>query len=113
MKSAKYTELRGSDRSVAHLAAVARVDTICGGAKALAYAKRLERMGSQIDPVGVVGDVYSLSSGKWHTVHEGWFCPECGRACLGITAAAECCQEGVAQESGCWTWNGNFWEKQI
>jgi rubrerythrin len=92
MKNTFYTCLSGADRSIAHMAAIARNDTFDGGAKALVYAARLERMRSQINYDEVVSSVYSASTGNWSTEYEAWECPECGNAHLGQERAAECCR---------------------
>lgn len=87
------------ERSTAHLAARARHDTIYGGAKALLYAKRLQRMGSKLPLMEVVGDVYAASTGHWSPVWEAWECPECGSAWLGQERALNCCSEQEQDET--------------
>jgi hypothetical protein len=91
MKKAHYTTLFGEDRSIAHMAARARVDTLFGGARALVYSRRLTAMGSRLDYGAVVGDVYSQSTGQHSKEWEAWKCPECGSSRLGVAAAGECC----------------------
>ena len=46
------------------LAKMAVSDTINGGARALVYAKRLNRMNSNIPAMEIVSNVYSSSLGK-------------------------------------------------
>lgn len=72
---------------VARIAAMARIDTIYGGAKALRVARHCTRW----DASSVVADVYSASTGKHHTDHEAWKCPECGQVWLGQSDALLCC----------------------
>lgn len=93
MKEASFRRLiNHDDKSIAHMAARARLDTIYGGALALVYAKRLESMGSQLDLESVASEVYALSSGKWHKGLEAWACPQCGSAHLGQDQALTCCE---------------------
>lgn len=82
-----------SERLEARIAAIARGDTILGGARALRLANRLAEFPHGTDLRGVVADVYSASTGKASREHEAWQCPECGSAHLGIQAAFECCAE--------------------
>lgn len=94
MKTASYRELTDhNERSIAHMAARARCDTLFGGALAMVYGKRLERMGSKLDLLSVASDVYSRSTGKHSPDYEAWECPECGSVHLGQDNAAKCCQE--------------------
>jgi rubrerythrin len=94
MNTASYKELTNRDnRTIAHMAARARNDTIYGGALALVYAKRLKNMGSKLSLNNVVGDVYSSSTGRWSKDHEAWQCPECGSVHLGQDNAFNCCKE--------------------
>ncbi len=92
MKPAHYTQLEDHEsRSIAHMAARARCDTIGGGALALVYGKRLERMGSRLNLLAVASDVYSRSTGRHSREFEAWECPECGCVHLGQDNAAKCC----------------------
>lgn len=101
MKPAHYTTLENHDeRTVAHLAARARSNTIFGGVSALMIAKRAVRMGSKNALVSVVSDVYSSSTGKHHHDHEAWECKECGQSYLGQDAAGKCCAEQAVWQTG-------------
>lgn len=96
LKSISYKAFAPSaERNTAKLAAKARVNTIYGGASALRLARHCERLGVKfIDGVSareVVSDVYSRSTGETSATFEGWECPECGSACLGIELALACC----------------------
>jgi len=92
IQPAHYTALSDhAERSTAHMAARARCDTIGGGALALVYGKRLERMGSRLGLLRVASDVYSRSTGRHSQDFEAWECPECGTAHLGIGNAMACC----------------------
>ncbi len=92
LKSASYKRLWNRDeRATAHLAAIARVDTIWGGARAMRLARRMDAMGCKINADAVVGEVYRRSTGKWSHDLEAWECPECGEARLGQEAALDCC----------------------
>jgi rubrerythrin len=85
-----------NDRACAKLARIARGDTYFGGAKALAIAKRLEKMGSNLPLQEIVGDVYSRSNldlGQWGAYE----CPECGSVHLGRTNACNCCSTESAE----------------
>lgn len=89
LKPASYDRLFGEEKAIAKVAAIARGDTIWGGAKALvmtAKGKRLERLSY------VVSDVYSRSTGKHSREFEAWECPECGQAHLGQEKAFACCR---------------------
>lgn len=103
MKPAHYTTLTNrNERTRAHFAARARANTIHGGASALTLAKRAERMGSTNDPVSVVSDVFSASTGRHHHALEAWECRECGQAYLGQDAAQQCCATPAEWQTG---WN--------
>ncbi len=103
MKTAHYTELADHDeRSIAHMAARAKADTLFGGALALVYGNRLQKMGSRLNLLDVAHDVYSRSTGKHSRDYEAWECPECGSAHLGIDKAFECCQEREEDEDSKW-----------
>ena len=78
-------------RTLATLAAQARIDTLYGGAKALVIAERLERMGTRLPALEVVSSVYSASTGKHSEQWEAWECLECGAVHLGSEAAMQCC----------------------
>jgi rubrerythrin len=85
---AKWTALESQDeRKVAHLAAIARMDTVFGGARALTIARKCTAWNA----AEVVADVYSRSTGKHSEQFEAWECPECGTVHLGFEAAADCC----------------------
>lgn len=84
------------ERTIARIAAVAISNTVFGGASALVYAKRLIRMGGQ-DVRHVVSDVYSASTGRAHSQHSAWECPECGGAHLGQDNAAACCTQELEE----------------
>lgn len=79
------------DRTVARIASRATMDTIHGGARTMVLAKRLERMGSKLGLPGVVGAVYSASTGKALPEYRVCMCPECGQTVLGEEAAVRCC----------------------
>ena len=103
MKAAHYNTLTNrSERTRAHFAALARANTIHGGATALTLAKRAERMGRKNDPVSVVSDVYSSSTGRHHHEHEARECRECGQSYLGQDAAQQCCAAPAEWQTG---WN--------
>ena len=103
MKAAHFTSLTNrNERTRAHFAALARANTIHGGSTALTLAKRAERMGSTNDPVFVVSDVYSASTGRHHPEYEAWECRECGQSYLGQDAAAQCCAAPAEWQTG---WN--------
>tara|TARA_R110000868_G_C10488262_1_gene729981 strand:+ start:230 stop:565 length:336 start_codon:yes stop_codon:yes gene_type:complete len=103
MKAAHYNTLTNpNERTRAHFAALARANTIHGGATALTLAKRAERMGSPNDPVSVVSDVFGASTGRHHHAHEAWECRECGQSYLGQDATAQCCAAPTQWETG---WN--------
>lgn len=88
MKTAHWTQLESQDdRKVAHLAAIARIDTLYGGAKAL----RIARHCSKWNAMEVVSDVYSRSTGKHSRQWEAWECPECEQVHLGMESAENCC----------------------
>lgn len=92
IESCSYRELHShEDRTTAHFAARARIDTIYGGARAITLGKRLLRMNPSSDALSVVADVYSASTGQWHSEFEGWKCPECETTHLGQSAALDCC----------------------
>ena len=94
LKPCSYQRLYDhNERTTAHLAAIARADTIWGGARAMVLARRMDAMGCKIDADAVVGDVYSRSTGQWSHDLEAWECPECGQACLGQDKAFECCSK--------------------
>jgi len=57
----------------------------------MVLAKRLERMGSGLDVLGVVGDVYSASCGHVLPEYRVCACPECGQTHLGEVTALMCC----------------------
>lgn len=83
------------ERYTARLARVALGDTIFGGTRALNLARRADRfrcISKDVDSEGIVADVYSASTGEWHREHQGWECPECGTAVLGIEAAYTHCE---------------------
>ena len=93
-KSMPWTALeRQEERKVAHLAAIARVDTVYGGARALTIARKC----SAWDATSVVSSVYGASTGKHSAYYEAWACPECGTVHLGIDSAEDCC--AFAQEA--------------
>jgi hypothetical protein len=75
------------DRKIAHLAAIARNDTIHGGARAMVIARQC----SKWDAAAIVADVYILSTGKHSRHYEAWECPDCGAVHLGMDNAEECC----------------------
>lgn len=90
MKTASCTQLAShDDYKVARLAAIARCDTIHGGARATVIARHCSRWDAQ----SIVADVYSRSTGKWSAEYEAWECPECGTAHLGQEAALRCCAQ--------------------
>jgi rubrerythrin len=92
MIAANYKRLADrDDRTVAHFAALARADTIFGGASALTKAKHLKKIGGK-DYEWVVSDVYARSTGGRSKHFEAWECPECGCAHLGQETAAKCCE---------------------
>ena len=103
MKPVSWTKLSDPiERATARLAAIARQDTIHGGAMAMVIAKdgwfegeymRKDKFPVGFDANSIVSDVYSASTGERHPVHEAWECSECGQAHLGINAAMECCKE--------------------
>ena len=80
------------ERKIAHLAAIARCDTINGGARAMVIARKCSRW----DAAGVVSCVYGQSTGRHSHEHEAWECPECGNVLLGIEAAETCCAYEVS-----------------
>jgi hypothetical protein len=79
------------DRTIAQLAKQATIDTLFGGARALVLAKRLDRMGSPVNCEGVVGDVYSASTGRTPADYTATVCPECGTVVLGEETAIQHC----------------------
>lgn len=93
MKHVAWDSLHArEDRLTARIAAIARADTITGGARASWLAEKLLKIGGT-DLRGVVADVYCASTGRASTEHEAWQCPECGQPHLGQTRAFECCAE--------------------
>lgn len=97
MKTSHWTQLESqSDRKVAHLAAIARIDTIYGGAKAL----RIARHCSKWNAMEIVSDVYSRSTGKHSRQWEAWECPECGQVYLGMESAENCCAYDASEDAG-------------
>jgi rubrerythrin len=87
-KAANWTALENQDdRKVAHLAAIAWADTMNGGARAMAIARKCTAWNA----AEVVADVYSRSTGKHSQQYEAWECPECGTVHLGFESAADCC----------------------
>ena len=87
-QTAKWNDLDSQDdRKVAHIAAIARADTIHGGARAMVIARKC----SQWDALEVVAAVYGASTGKHSRHYEAWECPECGQVHLGMDNADECC----------------------
>lgn len=93
MKATHWKHLTDrNERTVARIATMAINNTVFGGASAMVKSKRLFAMGGQ-DVRHVVSDVYSSSTGRSHSEHSAWECPECGGANLGITAAIKCCGE--------------------
>ena len=80
------------EKAIDRLARQARVDTIHGGWRALMLARRMDGISPDADYMGVVGDVYSASTGKRSTQWEAWDCLECGSVCLGMEAANACCR---------------------
>ena len=94
VKATSYDQLHDrTERGCARLAAIARNDTIFGGARAMVLAQRLSRLNSPIPAHEIVGDVYSASTGRWHPTWEAFECRECGQARLGLNAAMSCCDE--------------------
>jgi len=85
--------LTRSEHAIDRLARIARGDTIHGGARAMVLARRMDSINPDADYLGVVGDVYSVSTGKRSTRWEAWPCQECGKVCLGLEAAYACCGE--------------------
>lgn len=81
-----------TERAQAKLARIARGDCWHGGARALVLAKRLDRLHCSFDPLAVVSDAYSSSTGT-ATNYLAYLCPECGTAHLGKEAASQCCGE--------------------
>lgn len=81
--------------NTAKLAAQARADTIHGGAKALVLAEKYDAKATKFangdTGNSIVSEVYSQSSGKHSETLEGWECPECGNAVLGLENAFACC----------------------
>jgi len=75
---------------VADLACGARLDTIHGGVSHLIAARQADIPG--FDPLEIVSQIYSASTGKPSPDWEAWECPECGTAHLGQERALECCQ---------------------
>jgi rubrerythrin len=97
-QSVGWTQLENQDdRKVAHIAAIARIDTIHGGARALTIARHC----SKWDAESVVSDVYSRSTGKHSQQFEAWECPECGQTHLGIEAAESCCAFSEEYDDAC------------
>ncbi len=100
-RPAPWTALeRQDDRKVAHVAAIARFDTIHGGARSLVIARNCSRWDAQ----SVVSDVYSRSTGRHSQQYEAWECPECGNVWLGLDAAEDCCAfnaEDVFNRTNC------------
>ncbi len=91
VESANISDLQDrNDRVIAKLARIATNDTVFGGVKALVLAKRLDRIGSQIDAECIVGNVYSASIGRALPQYRPCLCPECGQAVLGEDAALNC-----------------------
>jgi hypothetical protein len=76
-----------SSYKVSRIAAMARADTLFGGARALVVARKCTKW----DALSVVKDVYSRSTGRHSAEHEGWNCPECGQVHLGQDSALACC----------------------
>lgn len=90
MKTAPWTQLdEQDDRKRAHLAAIARCDTIHGGAKAMVIARKC----SKWNAAEIVADVYGASTGKHSRQWEAWECPDCGAVRLGFAEAEDCCAD--------------------
>lgn len=86
---AHYSQLSGREQKIAHLAAIARHDTLMGGARAMVIAKNR----NNAEDIAIVSEVYRASTGGHHEVYEAWECPECGQACLGRNEAYSCCED--------------------
>lgn len=96
LKQASPSRLTNLDeRAQAKLARIAQCDCIHGGARALVLAKRLT--GSHIDFDSVVSAAYTSSTGT-ASEYLPYECPECGRVCLGESAAYACCSENKNDE---------------
>jgi len=106
LKPAHFSDLYSVEtRNTAKLAAMARADTVHGGASALVLAERIDK-GSKLpfehsvfrhgfadnaSASEIVNHVYSHSTGRPCERFEGWECSECGNAHLGKDSAFACC----------------------
>lgn len=74
-------------RALAKLALIARNDCVYGGARASVLA---DRLGGEFGDV--VSEAYTSSTGEARE-YLPFECPECGSACLGESAALNCCAD--------------------
>ena len=79
------------ERSLAHMAVLARHDVYCGAAQALVLAERLRRMRSGLDYAAVISQAYTSSRGLAPD-YLAYECPECGSVHAGCDAALHCCR---------------------
>lgn len=85
-----FRKLQNRDeRSLAHMAAVARHDVYFGGARAIVLQERLEAMGSKLDYSGPIDQAYHNDDAPDFNAYE---CPECGTVCFGHCNAVYHCQ---------------------
>lgn len=86
-----------AERAQAKLARIARGNVYFGGASALMIARRLNAMGTALPVDDIVSAAYASNTGN-AVEYLSYECPECGRACLGETAAMQCCHEEPCDE---------------